>query len=206
MNDTDYEKFIQDLKLTSRKNWIPIVRDNTLSLILTILSIVNPKNILEIGTAVGYSAICFAKHLETIKGLNIVTLEIDNLMANIARENIIKVGCLEKITVINEDAKIYMKDLINEKSLFDVIFIDAAKSQYQEYLDLAKQLCHNNTVILIDNMLLSGMVKGSYNEHKHRTQVNKLREFLQNLKSDKDLISTIVEIEDGLAVCVYKGK
>lgn len=205
MNNKDYIKFIEELKTNSKNNWIPIVRDNTLKLILTILSIKKPKTILEIGTAVGYSAICFAKHLENINELKITTIEIDKEMASIAKKNIAKVGLNYKIQVINEDAKIHMQDLINSNCSFDVIFIDAAKSQYQEYLNLSKKLSHDGTVILIDNILLSGMVKSDYNEHKHRTQVNKLREFLENLKIDKELLSTIVEIEDGLAICVYKG-
>lgn len=200
MTDQEYLNFIENLKSKSRENWIPIVRDNTLDLILMIMNISNAKNILEIGTAVGYSAIQFAKH---IKDAKITTIEINEETANMAISNIKQVGLQDRITVINDDAKNYMNFLIQNNKKFDLIFIDAAKSQYQIYLDLAKSLSFNGSLILLDNVLLSGMVKSDYNEHKHRTQVNKLRKFLEDLKNDKNLLSTIIEIEDGLAIAKY---
>ena len=200
MTDQEYLNFIENLKSKSRENWIPIVRDNTLDLILMIMNISNAKNILENGTAVGYSAIQFAKH---IKDAKITTIEINEETANMAISNIKQVGLQDRITVINDDAKNYMNFLIQNNKKFDLIFIDAAKSQYQIYLDLAKSLSFNGSLILLDNVLLSGMVKSDYNEHKHRTQVNKLRKFLEDLKNDKNLLSTIIEIEDGLAIAKY---
>ena len=110
-------------------------------------------------------------------------------------------GLSDKIEVVVSDAYEYMKTLNDS---FDVIFIDAAKGQYVKYLDEALRLSKKGSIIIADNVLLSGMVLGGYNEHKHRTQVNRLREYIEKVTTDEKLKSTIVDVGDGLAISVVQ--
>lgn len=190
---------IDRIREDARERHVPILQDASLEFIELILEIRKPKTILEVGTAVGYSAINFAKHLAN--GGKITTIELNEDLANEARENITEMGLDNTINVVNMDAYEYMKT-IDEK--FDVIFIDAAKGQYMKYLEQALRLTNSGSVIIADNVLLHGMVLGGYNEHKHRTAVTRLREYLEAVTTDERLVSTIVDIGDGIAVSAVK--
>ena len=190
---------IDNIREDARKRHVPILQDASLEFIEVVLELRKPKTILEVGTAVGYSAINFAKHLEN--GGKIVTIELNEETANEARQNIKDMGLEDTITVVNMDAYEYMKTL-DEK--FDVVFIDAAKGQYMKYLEQAMRLTSTGSVIIADNVLLRGMVLGGYNEHKHRTAVTRLREYLEAVTTDARLVSTVVDIGDGIAVSAVK--
>lgn len=194
----DKEK-IEKIKNEARDNHVPILQDDSLKLIETILEIKKPQSILEVGTAVGYSALKFSEHLNE-KG-KIVTIELNKETASIAKKNIKALGMEDVIKVVNSDAYEYMKTL-DEK--FDVIFIDAAKGQYLKYLEEALRLTSSGSVIIADNVLLRGMVMGGYNEHKHRTAVTRLREYITRVTTDEKLVSTILDIGDGVAISVVK--
>lgn len=193
------ENIIEEIRKNARENHVPILQDDSLQLIKTILEIRKPNSILEVGTAVGYSAINFAKHLEPDG--KIVSIELKEEMANIAKTNIKSVGLEDTIQVILSDAYEYMKTL-NEP--FDVIFIDAAKGQYMKYLEEALRLSKPGSVIIADNVLLRGMVLGGYNEHKHRTAVTRLREYLNAVTNNPNLETTILDVGDGVAISVVK--
>ena len=194
----DKEK-IEEIKARAKENHVPILQDDSLQLIKTILEIRKPESILEVGTAVGYSAINFSNHLRD--NGKIVSIELKEEMANIARENIQKMGLANKIRVVLSDAYEYMKTL-NET--FDVVFIDAAKGQYMKYLEEALRLTQKGSVIIADNVLLRGMVLGGYNEHKHRTAVTRLREYLNAVTTNENLETTILDVGDGVAISVVK--
>ena len=193
------ESKLKIIKEEALKSHVPILKDDSLKYILTILEIRRPKTILEIGTAVGYSAINFSRYLDD-EG-KITTIEIDDKTAEIAKENITKMGLESKIEIVISDAYEYMKTL---NSTYDVILIDAAKGQYLKYLEQALRLSKRGTIIIADNVLLRGMVLGGYNEHKHRTAVNRLREYINRVTTDEKLVSTIVDIGDGLAISVVQ--
>ena len=195
----DKEK-LEELKEDSRKNYIPILRDESMQIIKTILEIKKPNKILEIGTAVGYSALCFSEYLSGEHPL-IKTVEIEEKTSKIAKENIKRISDENNIEVINMDAYEFMKSL-NET--FDIIFIDAAKGQYMKYLKEAYRLSKPGTVIIADNVLLRGMVLGGYNEHKHRTAVTRLREYIKEVTENEKLETMILDVEDGLAISVVK--
>lgn len=199
VNQVINEEKLEIIKKEALKNHVPILKDVSLKYILTILEIRNPKTILEIGTAVGYSAINFSRYLD--ENGKITTIEINEETAKIAKENIKDMGLSDKIEVVVSDAYEYMKTLNDS---FDVIFIDAAKGQYVKYLDEALRLSKKGSIIIADNVLLSGMVLGGYNEHKHRTQVNRLREYIEKVTTDEKLKSTIVDVGDGLAISVVQ--
>lgn len=195
----DKQDILNDIKKEALENHVPILQDESLKLIKLILRLTNPKNILEIGTAVGYSAISFC--LELDKKVNIKTIEIKKDMYDIAINNIAKVGIEKNIEVVNEDATIFLPNL-KEDNKYDIVFIDAAKGQYLIFLENAIRLVKNGGLIIADNVLFKGMVLSDYNEHKHRTAVNRLRKYISLINEDKRLKSTLLNIGDGVAVSV----
>ena len=193
----DRQEIIADIKKEALANKVPILQDKSLELIRLILRIKEPKKILEIGTAVGYSAINFVDELNG--NVFVKTIEKNENMYNVANQNISKVGFVDNIDVILADATEYLPSL-KEDNVYDVIFIDAAKGQYLKFLENAIRLIKNGGVIIADNVLFKGRVLSDYNEHKHRTAVNRLRDYINIINNDTRLKSTILDIGDGIAV------
>lgn len=193
----DEEKLIK-IKEYGISNNVPIIQDEALNVVKSILNITRPDKILEIGTAIGYSAINFAKYLKD-SGSYIKTIEINQDSFLIAKKNIEDVGLEKNIFVIEADATIYLKEL-KEDNTYDVVFIDAAKGQYLVFLEEAIRLIKNGGVIIADNVLFHGMVRSGYNEHKYRTAVTRLRRYLEIIEEDTRLTSNVIDIGDGLAI------
>lgn len=199
---TDNE-ILSSIKEEALANHVPILQDVSLEAIKMILRIARPDKILEIGTAVGYSAIQFVKCLEDVKkDVKVKTIEIKEESYNIALKNIEKMGLKSNIEVINADAREYLINIDEKKEQFDIVFIDAAKGQYLVFLENAIRLVKNGGIIIADNVLFKGMVLSDYNEHKNRTAVNRLRNYLKIINEDKRLKSTLLEIGDGIAVSI----
>ncbi len=190
---------IIDIKQTALEAHIPIIMDDTLLEIEKRMKESKPTKILEIGTAVGYSAICFSKFL-TENG-KIVTIERDIERANEAKENINKMKLEDKINIIVGDA-VEILPTLNEK--YDMIFIDAAKGKYPFFLKEALRLLADNGTIFADNILYKGYVMSDYNKHKQRTAVRNLREYIKEVTESPNLETEILEVGDGLAVTKRK--
>ena len=190
----NYE-LLKEIEEYGRENKIPILLDETLEYISYILSEIKPKRILEIGTAIGFSAICFSQYLA--KGGRIDTIEIESIRVEQALQNIEKVGVQDKIRVIEGDA---LEILPYLTEAYDVIFIDAAKGKYLEFFEHALRLCKKGGYIIADNVLYKGMVQGDYNKHKQRTAVNKLRNFISTVLDHPKLKSKLINIGDGLTL------
>lgn len=231
------EEYIKNLKEYAKDNHVPIIRDKSLDIMLDIIKknilekskenrteVVDKAeyNILEIGTAIGYSAsviaIEIAKYIKenNIKHfiLNILTIEkeketyikakdnlkilIENIQKEIAEENIFKLN----ISLVNNDARIYLEDnLKNNMQKYDIVFIDANKSAYLDYYEFSKKMLNNSGIIICDNVLLNGWVLGTYNEKKHRTTVNNLRKFLKYIQEEEkqgNIIYTLHKEDDGI--------
>ncbi len=188
----------EELKIVKEKaleNHIPIIMDDTLEKIEEILKEEKPKRILEIGTAVGYSATMFAKY--TDENCIIDTIEIDEERAKEAKENIEKIGVANRINIIVGNAVDILPTISQE---YDIVFIDAAKGKYPVFLENAIRLIKNGGLILADNILYKGYVMSDYNKHKQRTAVRHLREYIQEITENEKLESEILEIGDGLAI------
>lgn len=198
----NYEQKLEEMKVYAKENYVPILQDSSLELIETILEIKKPDSILEIGTAIGYSALHFAKHLRDNGKID--TVEINDETAKIAIENIAECKMQDVITVHLSDGEQKMNEFVEQKRDFDVVFIDAAKGQYMKYLDLALKLTHPGSVIIADNVLFKGRVLGGYNEHKHRTAVTRLREYITAIKENSKLDSVVLDVGDGVAISVVK--
>ena len=173
---------------------IPILMDDSLDEILKIIIEEKPKEILEIGTAVGYSTIEFA--LAQPK-CHIDTIELDEERFNKAKENAKKVGVDSQITFYLGDA---VKVLEGFNKKYDLIYIDANKGKYPIYLSYALRLANINAIILADNILYKGYVLSGYNKHKQRTAVRNLREYIAETMLNERLETEILNIGDGLSI------
>lgn len=196
-------EILDNIKEEALKNHVPILQDISLDLIEVILNIKRPNKILEIGSAVGYSAIKFSKYLDGDDS-KIKTIEINEDMYNIACKNIKDMELEEKIEIVHADATKYLYEIDENKEKFDVIFIDAAKGQYLVFLENAIRLANKNAVIIADNVYFKGRVLSGYNEHRHRTATNRLREYIRLINEDDRLQSTVLNVGDGVAISVVK--
>jgi predicted O-methyltransferase YrrM len=190
---------IENIKQKALEEHIPIIMDDTLDVIAKYLKEIEPKRILEIGTAVGYSAICFSEFLE--KDGKIDTIEREKERVNEANENIKKAGVEEKIHIYEGDA-VEILPTLNEK--YDVVFIDAAKGKYPFFLKEALRMIETNGIIFADNILYKGYVMSDYNKHKQRTAVRNLREYIKEVSENPNLETEILEVGDGLAISRIK--
>ena len=198
----DFKMNIEELNKIKEKaleDHIPIIMDDTLEVIEDYLKEKNVDRILEIGTAVGYSAICFTKVLSE-EGI-IDTIERDEKRVKQAKINIEKAEVKDKINIYEGDA-VEILPTLNEK--YDVVFIDAAKGKYPFFLKEALRMIKENGVIFADNILYKGYVMSDYNKHKQRTAVRNLREYIKEVSENPNLDTEILEVGDGLAISRLK--
>ncbi len=186
---------LQKIKEKALEEHIPIIMDDTLEEIQKILIQSKPNKILEIGTAVGYSAICFSEFLS--ENGKIDTIERDADRVNEARKNIKLTEVEEKINIYEGDA-VDILPTLNEK--YDIVFIDAAKGKYPFFLQQAIRMIKKNGIIIADNVLYKGYVMGDYNKHKQRTAVRNLREYIKEITENENIETKILEVGDGLAI------
>lgn len=181
---------------------IPIILKDAESLILNLIRINRPKRILEIGSAVGYSASCFATANE---GTKIVTIEYNEETYKTALNNIAKLGLSDKITVYLGDGSEVIDKLYEEGcEPFDMVFIDAGKSHYKRFWDSAIKLSHKDTIIISDNVLMRAMtVSSEYDVHaKHKTNIRKMREYIEYINEVDYCQTSVIPVGDGLAISV----
>ncbi len=193
------EEKLKIIKEKALEEHIPIIMDDTLKVIDTYLKEMKPKRILEIGTAVGYSAICFSKYLAE-DGI-IDTIERDEERIAEAKENIKEMKLDSKINIYEGDAVEILPTLNNK---YDAIFIDAAKGKYTFFLEQALRMLDEKGIIFADNILYKGYVLSDYNKHKQRTAVRNLREYIKQTTENIELETQILEVGDGLAITQKK--
>jgi len=188
---------LDEIRQYARESWIPVILDDSLFYIENnVLKAKKLNRILEIGTAIGYSSICFSKFLD-IDGV-IDTIEIDKQRIMVAKANISMMGLSDKINIIESDALKALKEL---KGTYDFIFIDGPKSHYVEYLPICLKLLDKDGIIIADNVIYKGMVTGPKEvKHKQRTAVTRLREFIDVVRNDESLEDELVEVGDGLMI------
>lgn len=186
---------LEIIKQKALEEHIPIIMDDTLEVMAKYLKEIRPNRILEIGTAVGYSAMCFSEYLA--EGGIIDTIERDEERIKEAKVNIKNVGVEDKINIYEGDA-VEILPTLNDK--YDVVFIDAAKGKYPFFLKESLRMIKENGVIFADNILYKGYVMSDYNKHKQRTAVRNLREYIKEVSENPDLETEILEVGDGLAI------
>lgn len=195
------EKILFEMRSYAKRHKIPVIGVSSAELLSSIISQTMPFRILEIGTAVGYSAVLISKTLSD--NCLIDTIEKDYQSALTALDFIKQAGCGQNINVIFGDATEVLAS-IDKK--YDLVFIDAAKNQYNEYLELVLKLIDKDAVLIADNISYKGLVNDqTYTGRKHRTIVRSLRRFREKIV-DSDFFDTkIYEVGDGISVSRYRG-
>ena len=190
---------IVDIKKYARKNQVPIMKDDGMDFICSYIREYNVKRVLEIGTAIGYSAIQFAKVRDDVTVLTIER-EIDKVIR--AKQNFHDNGLEDRITVLNEDA-LMANDVTGE---FDLIFIDAAKAQYIKFFEKYKVNLAPDGVIISDNLSFHGMVEDfSLTKSKDTIRMlKKIRKYIDFLKENQEFETEFFMVGDGISVTKTK--
>lgn len=192
---------LSKIKAKALEDHIPIIMDDTLEVIQNILTKIKPSRILEIGAAVGYSAICFSEYLEPNGKIDTIERELDRIEQ--AKINFKRAEVQDKINLYEGDA-VEILPTLNEK--YDIVFIDAAKGKYPFFLEQGLRMLNEKGAIIADNILYKGYVMSNYNKHKQRTAVKNLREYIAMVNEDSNLDTEILEVGDGLAISYKKAK
>lgn len=194
--------WIVELEENARLNNIPIMESVSIDFMLKHIRAYQPKRILEIGTAIGYSAL---RMLEASPEAEMITIEKDEERYQEALENIQKQQKTNQIDVILGDALEVLPTLQNEKKEFDFIFIDAAKGKYREFFDLIHPLVTKNGWLITDNVLFRGYVANPEETPKrYKTMVRKLIAYNKFLHTHPDYITSILPIGDGVMMSYKK--
>lgn len=196
-----FDELDLSLKEYAKENNVPIIIDEGLAFLETIIGLKKPVNILEIGSAIGYSAIRMSK----VCGSNIYTIERNENMYKEALKNISLANKEDSIHLIFKDALEAFDEVSNVK--FDMIFIDAAKAQYMKFFDLYTPLLNDGGIVVCDNMLFHGLVNSNETEGLSRSVrglIRKLSNFHEALLSNENYQTSIFDIGDGMAVSIKK--
>ena len=199
-NKINYPDELLKIKEYAIKTKVPIVTDDTLTYLIKIIKLLNVKNVLEIGTAIGYSAISLAFNSDVC----IDSIEKNETSFNIALKNIRECNLTDKIKVFHNDAlDIELKSL---NSKYDLIFIDAAKAQMRKFFEKFSKLLSPNGVIIIDNLNFHGLVYGEeqIKSKDLKSLVRKIAEFNLWLSQNEDFETYFFSIGDGLAISKRK--
>lgn len=180
---------------------IPVADDETLQFLLLTLAMHRPLRILEIGTAVGLSGIAMLKACPTAR---LTTMELEEERFLEAKKNFVDLGVEDRVTAYLGDAAEILSMMDGE---YDFIFLDGPKAQYEKYLFDLKRLMKDGAVLFSDDVLLYGWVSGEEpTPQKRHSIVDKIRSYLEVLTADKDFITSVINVGDGVALSVYKKK
>lgn len=200
--------FLSMLRSEAISSHVPIILKDTETLLLSLIKIKQPKRMLEIGTAVGYSALCFAMSDPELK---VVTLELQERMQTLAIAHIEKAGRSHQIEVVLGDAIQSLDDLCKRKEenpleLFDFIFIDGAKGHYLEIWERCMKLCKQGAVVVSDNVLYRSMTAADeyLDVRRNKTIANRMRSFLSHITSLNGVTTSVLPVGDGIAISVIE--
>ncbi len=192
--------FLKELEDYADERFIPIIQREVKAFLASLLDYKRPLRILEVGSAIGYSSIFFSEHIKP--GGEIITLEKDEKYAFIARENIKKAGKEDVIHLIEGPAE---ETITTVEGKFDMLFLDANKSQYRHYFDVIFPKLRDGGIIICDNILYKGMTANdALLPRKHYAIVGHIREFLDFLCKHPSLTTSIIPIGDGMSISVKK--
>lgn len=199
--DTGDSPVCMSIEEEARKNFVPIIRKEMASFLKVILAVKKPHNILEIGTAVGYSAILMSENVSP--DTKITTIENYDVRIPIARENFKRAGKENVITLLEGDAAKVLKELDGP---YDFIFMDAAKAQYIAILPDVLRLLSEDGILITDNVLQEGdIIESRYAvTRRNRTIYERMREYLYAVTHSDELETSIVPIGDGITLSIKK--
>ena len=199
--DPGHSAFLENLEQEAKAAYVPIIRRQMQSFLRMFLTMQRPKKVLEVGTAVGFSAILMCEYLP--EDSHITTIENYAKRIPIARENFERSGYADRITLLEGDAADVLPTLTDS---YDFIFMDAAKGQYIHFLPEVLRLMHPGSVLITDNVLQDGDIIESHFavERRNRTIYKRMREYLYTLTHHEQLVTSILPVGDGITVSVYR--
>lgn len=197
--ETENSEILETIEKEALETFVPIIRKEMQSFLKVLLSIQKPLKILEVGTAVGFSALLMSEYAP--EGCTITTIEKYEKRIPIARENFKRAGKEEVITLLEGDALEILKGL---QESYDFIFMDAAKAQYIYYMPEVIRLLGKGGILVSDNVLQDGdIIESRFAvERRNRTIHSRMREYLYALKHEERLLTSIITLGDGVAVSV----
>lgn len=192
---------LKDLEEFALENGTPIVQKETAKFLELMITMNRPKKILELGTAIGYSAILMNK---ASNGLSeITTIERDEAMIELAKANIEKYKLQDKITILKGDC---LEVLGNLQGEYDMIFMDAGKGHYNHFLPHCLRLLKKEGVLIADNVLFRGMVASKELVKRRKiTIVKRMRSYLELVSNNDELITSVIPMGDGISITVKKN-
>ncbi len=195
--ETENSEILEQIEKEALDTYVPIIRKEMQSFLKVLLAIKKPKRILEVGTAVGFSAILMSEYAP--KDCHITTIEKYEKRIPIAHENFRRAGKEHQITLLEGDALEILKSLDGS---YDFIFMDAAKGQYIYYMPEVVRLLEKDGVFVTDNVLQDGdIIESRFAvERRNRTIHSRMREYLYELKHHELLETTIIPLGDGVAL------
>jgi len=191
-------EIIQDIKNESLEQNVPIITDEVLNYMIFTARNIKARNILEIGTATGYSGLFLAQIANENSGF-LTTMEIDEIRYGKAVENFKKLGLFEKNKMIFGDALEEIPKL-DKNVKYDFIFIDASKGQYLKFFEMSYELLNENGIIFIDNLMFRGLVAADKEEipKRYKTIVKRLKEFIEKLNEEYNFV--LLPFGDGVGI------
>ena len=198
-------KPLEELERKALSEDVPIIRSGTRDMLRFLLRERKPKEVLEIGTAVGFSALCMREYLP--KSSHITTIEKVEMRLKEARRNLEMLDEDDRITLLEGDAAKVLKQLLTKGKSYDFIFMDAAKGQYINWLPDILRLLRDGGLLMSDNVLQDGTIMESRYavERRDRTIHERMREYLYTLKHMDEFETSILPVGDGVALSVKKG-
>ena len=192
---------LNEIEKEAKADLVPVIRREMQSFLKVLLAIHRPLRVLEVGTAVGFSALLFCEYGP--ENMQVTTIEKYEKMIPIARENFRLAGRENQITLLEGDAADILKEL---QESYDLIFMDAAKGQYIHFLDDVLRLMKPGSVLVSDNVLQGGDIIESHYavERRNRTIYKRMREYLYELKHNDKLLTSVIPLGDGVTVSVRK--
>lgn len=197
-------EYTENIRKRALEDGVPIIRRAGESFMKTLLSMNKVNDILELGTAVAYSALVMAESCDA----KITTIENYPKRIEKAKFNIANSNYSNRINLIEGDVTSVLQDLISEGKKYDFIFVDAAKAQYVNWLPSLKLLLRDRAVLFSDNILQDGSIVESRFaiDRRYRTIHQRLRQYLHMLTHDRDFTSSIIPVGDGVALSVFNGR
>ncbi|KEH98224.1 O-methyltransferase [Clostridium botulinum] len=194
-------EILKELKEFAIKEQVPIVQDEVANFLKFMVLSNKPKKILELGTAIGYSSILM--NMACNGQCEITTIERDENMISIAKNNIVKYGFNDKIKILQGDC-LEILPTIDEQ--FDLIFMDAGKGHYNHFLPHCMRMLKKDGMIIADNVLFRGMVASDDLVKRRKiTIVKRMRSYLEMVSSDENLITSVIPMGDGVAITTRRN-
>lgn len=205
--DAGNPAYLNELEKEARETNVPVIRTETQSLLRTLIAMKQPCEILEIGTAIGFSALCMSEYAP--RGCHITTIEKYEKRIPIARENFRRFGKEKQITLLEGDAAEVLSHMEGPHGMsgrYDFIFMDAAKGQYPVLLGQVLRLLGDGGLLVSDNVLQDGDILESRYAvtRRNRTIHARMREYLYEIKHHPCLVTSILPVGDGVAVSVKR--